>query len=391
LNKTISVVLAGIGGYGNLYVDALLDNVEMRGLSFVGVVDPFPEGCRRLSELKERNIPIFDTMDTFYKTKHADLAVISSPIHFHKEQSCLALSNGSNVLCEKPIAASVDESNQMIIAKEKYNKFLAIGFQWSYSRTILKLKKDIISGIFGKTKSLKTIVLWPRNKTYYARRWAGKIKDDQGRLILDSVASNATAHYLHNMFFILGDEIDKSDVPVQVKAELYRANDIENFDTAALYVKTKNGTDIHYYASHAVLESYGPVFEYVFENGTVSYDGSTFKANIIAKLNDGTTIDYGNPNEEPLNKLWMSVSAIRNETKITCPIEAAMPHVSCIEGMHRSTDVIEFPASIKHFDINNQVIWVEGLSDMLLKCYANLTFPSKMNAMWAKAGGVVCL
>jgi len=389
MERVVSIVLAGIGGYGNLYVDALLENLEVKGLNFIAAVDPFPEGCRRLTELKEKGIPIFDTMNSFYKTKHADLAVISSPIHFHKDQSCLALSKGSNVLCEKPVAASVIEGNQMIIAKEKYGKFLAIGYQWSYSHSILNLKKDIMAGKFGKPKILKTIVLWPRDKAYYARRWAGKIKDEEGRLILDSVASNATAHYLHNMFFVLGEEIDKSDVPLKVEAELYRANDIENFDTTALYVKTKNGADIYYYASHAILESHGPVFEYVFENGTVSYDESMHKGSIRAKLNDGTIIDYGDPNEEPLNKLWASISAIRGESKITCPIEAAMSHVFCIDGMHRSADVIEFPASIKHFDINNQIIWVKELSDLLLQCYDDLSFPSGIGVGWAKAGSVV--
>jgi len=389
LKRPISIVLAGIGGYGNLYVDALLDNAEARGLTIAGAVDPFPGGCRRLSELRARDIPIFDTLEAFYKSKDTSLTVISSPIHFHKEQSCLALSNGSDVLCEKPVAASIEEAKQMIITKEKYGKFLAIGYQWSYSRAILTLKDDIMSGRFGKPKSLKTIVLWPRNKSYYARKWAGKIKDEKGRLILDSVASNAAAHFLHNMFFILGDEIDKSDIPVQVKAELYRANDIENFDTTALYVKMKSGADIYYYASHAILENYGPVFEYVFEYGTVLYDGSIHKGSIRAELNDGTIVDYGDPNEEPLNKLWISVAAIRGESKITCPVEAATPHLTCIEEMHRSIDVIEFPTSIKHFDANSQVTWIEGLSAVLLQCYADFSFPSEIGARWAKSGNVV--
>jgi predicted dehydrogenase len=202
VNKTVSIVLVGIGGYGNLYVDTLLDNAELRGLTFAGVVNPFPEGCRRLSEINEKNIPIFETLESFYKTKQADLAVISSPIHFHKDQSCLALSYGSNVLCEKPVAASSDEANQMIKAKEDNGKFLAIGHQWSYSRSVLNLKKHIMEGKLGYPKKLKTIVLWPRNRSYYSRKWAGRIKDDEGRLILDSVVSNATAHYLHNMFSI---------------------------------------------------------------------------------------------------------------------------------------------------------------------------------------------
>ena len=39
-------------------------------------------------------------MEQFYEKHMADLVVISSPIQFHCEQVCLALSKGSNVLCE---------------------------------------------------------------------------------------------------------------------------------------------------------------------------------------------------------------------------------------------------------------------------------------------------
>jgi hypothetical protein len=150
-----------------------------------------------------------------------------------------------------------------------------------------------------------------------------------------------------------------------------------------------NGVDIHYYSSHAVLESHGPIFEYVFENGVVSYDGSEHNSSIKAALNDGNSIDYGDPNEEPLNKLWASVSAIRGETDIVCPIEAAIPHVMCIEGMHRSTKVSEFPFSLKRFDSKREITWVEGLSDIMLQCYTGCSLPSEMVVKWAKAGNVV--
>jgi hypothetical protein len=52
--------------------------------------------------------------------------------------------------------------------------------------------------------------------------------------IFDSPANNATAHFLHNMFYLLGATRETSAAPAVVQAELYRANAIENFDTAAI-------------------------------------------------------------------------------------------------------------------------------------------------------------
>ena len=129
---------------------------------------------------------------------------------------------------------------------------VAIGYQWSFSPAIQRLKGDIAAGVFGAPKRLKTIVLWPRDETYYSRnRWAGKQRDEAGNPIFDSPVSNACAHYLHNMLYVLGDAVDRSAIPSRVSAELYRAHPIENYDTAALRCWTDRGVEILFIVSHA--------------------------------------------------------------------------------------------------------------------------------------------
>ena len=46
----VSVLLVGIGGYGASYLDALLDEGDLRGAELVGAVDPKPH-ARRLPDL----------------------------------------------------------------------------------------------------------------------------------------------------------------------------------------------------------------------------------------------------------------------------------------------------------------------------------------------------
>jgi len=89
-------------------------------LSYIGVVEPFPEKCERLQELHSRNIPIYHSLEQFYNKHTADLAVISSPIQYHCTQSCLAVSQGSYVLCEKPLCATVAEAQQMLETQAKH-------------------------------------------------------------------------------------------------------------------------------------------------------------------------------------------------------------------------------------------------------------------------------
>ena len=87
---------------------------------------------------------------------------------------------------------------------------------------------------------------------------------------LDSVASNATAHYLHNMFYVLGDSVEKSAKPVKWLPS-YRANPIENFDTAAIRAKTEEGVEILFLTTHAVNIHPIPQFCYEFENARVVF------------------------------------------------------------------------------------------------------------------------
>ena len=59
MSNPVSVLLCGIGGYGNFYVDALLRQDNIDAVQIKGVVDPNPQGCQRLAELEAREIRLF--------------------------------------------------------------------------------------------------------------------------------------------------------------------------------------------------------------------------------------------------------------------------------------------------------------------------------------------
>ncbi len=403
MSRCVSILLVGIGGYGNFYVDALL-NPESIGEEFTiaGFVDIQPEKSPRITEIRERGIPIYRSIEEFYKSNTADLAIIATPIHFHCKQTCYALIHGSNVLCEKPAAATVQEVKTMMDIRDKTGKFVAIGYQWSHSDAIFKLKNDVMSGVLGRPKRCKTIVLWPRNDKYFSRSWAGRKYDDQGNPILDSIAHNATAHYLHNMFYVLGDRIDSSLYPDYVEAELYRANSIQNFDTVAMRAFAGNGVEFFYTATHAVNEVTGPDFYFEFENACVIYKepkandqgeekGLDEERNIKAVFKDGTVKFYGNPHHHSYDKIRIAIRAARDGSPIPCGLEAAAAQVLCVNGMQDSMrDIVDFPKNLLHHDesmwLGEKGIWVEGLGETLKECWEKWMLPSEMGVPWAKAG-----
>jgi len=389
MKNNVKVVLIGIGGYGNMYVQKLLDNGNEMNASIVGIVDPNPERSGNYGEINEHSIPVFSTIEEFYINNKADLAIFSTPIHLHATQACYALMQGSNVLCEKPMCATLQEAKKIIETRNLTGKFVAIGFNWSFSPSVQNLKRDILKGVYGNPKRLKTIVNWPRDAAYYNRNnWAGRLYSDEGAPILDSVANNATAHYLHHMFYLLGPNIEESARLNSVTAELYRANPIESFDTCAVKVTTEEDVEILYYATHAVKDSLGPQFLYEFEHATIFRSEGENDNKVIARFNDGTEKVYYDPERDHLQKLSTCIEAVANGNhEILCSPEAATPHVQAITAMHESVpDIILFPENLINLNKEAHVTWVEGLSETLIQCYEQWSLPSEINIPWAKSG-----
>jgi predicted dehydrogenase len=388
--EPVSIVLAGLGGYGQLYLDALLDHSDEARFRLVAGVDPVLRNCARLADLEARGVPIYRSLQQFYRAGgSADLAVLSSPIHQHCPQTCLALKHGSHVLCEKPAAATVQEVDRMIRARDRAGKSVAIGYQWSFSTPIQQLKRDILAGAFGAPRRLRSLCLWPRDEAYYHRNnWAGRQRTARGAWVLDSPVNNAMAHDLHNMLYLLGPSTDCSAQPVDIVAELYRANEIENFDTAALRVHVDCNAEILFYGSHAVAEDCGPEFCFEFERARITY--TTGRDPIVAHFANGIRRSYGGPNDEPqITKLWTCLASLAGEAEIPCGLEAARAQTICANGAQDSTgSPHEFPRELLRVNgpPPRRVTWVAGLAQALRDCYDAGALPSELGIDWARAG-----
>lgn len=206
----IGLLLVGLGGYGGYCYQLLKNYVPDSRYTLCGIVDPVAEKAPLYQEIKEKGIPVFPDTEAFFRQGRADLVLIASPIPYHCQQTVSCLEHGAHVLCEKPIAATVQDCERMRQAARQTGKLLAVGFQWSFSNAVLQAKKEIMEGLYGKPLRLKAYISWKRYDEYYQNGWKGCVADAQGRWILDTVASNATAHYLHNLYFMLGDRLDSS-------------------------------------------------------------------------------------------------------------------------------------------------------------------------------------
>jgi len=364
----VKVALIGIGGYGAFYASQLVTASIEHNVELVAGIDPYPERSPALSALRAENIPIFTSLDEFYRQNWADLVVIAAPIHLHAPLTVHALEHGSNVLCEKPLCAVLDDADRMEEAEQRFGKFVAIGYQWSFSNTIQTIKRDILAGEFGRPLQFKTLILWPRPQTYYQRNsWAGRIKSDNGAWVFDSPVSNATAHYLHNMLYLLGNSRETSTRASDIQAVLSRANSIENFDAAALRIVTEDDVELLMFTAHPVRDELGPLASYRFENASLEYDRNH---HFVAHFKDGSVKDYGSPNDYQADKLWQAVDAVRTVGTLACGNRAARPHVEVVNRLCSEPIYTYLDGEIMVEERGgDRLIWVPGLGERFKQAY----------------------
>lgn len=358
--KTVSIAFVGIGGYGAVNLNSARGSGR-KDIRIVATVDPF-------NRAEGLDCPHFATLaEMFAANIRPDLTVISTPIQFHTEQIIECLKNGSNVMCEKPITGDIADLPLLEAAEKQYGKFVAIGYQWSYSKSIQALKADILSGTYGKPVFLKTLILWPRDKAYFSRStgWAGKIRHG-GKLILDSVMNNATAHYLHNILYLLGADTQSSARADNIRATLLRTNPIETFDTVTAKFSLPHGAEGLFIASHVTDSAFEPTFCYEFENGSISY--SEEMGSIVGKLKDGTEKNYGDPFHHVSDKIFTCADMVLSgETDPICGIRAASAQAEFIAKLHEVCPIRN--ANPEKVCETEEKYYVPALRESLLTCY----------------------
>lgn len=372
--KTPSILLVGVNGYASGYVKKTLELLAGGRASVAGVVDPTAARCPDLAALTAGGAPVVDTLDAYFATGGTpDLAVVATPIALHAEQTRALLARGLPVLCEKPAAGCLADAESMAEAEKASGRFLAIGYQWSFSEAVQALKRDILAGRLGAPLRLRALVLWPRSLAYFGRNnWAGKLRDAAGREVNDSPANNAMAHYLFNMLYVLGDAPGTAATPSLAEARLLRANAIETFDTASLRLRAA-GADLFFHVSHTIGENFGPVFEYVFEKGVVRYGQAGAAGHIVTTFADGATADYGDPFADQWNKLTDCLARAVDPSlpPPPCTIGTAIAHTRCIEAL-KALPVEAVPSERKHFvelDGGDRLLVVDGLRERLVSAY----------------------
>lgn len=374
------VMLVGCGGYAALYAQELLQQ-QAGQVDFVGIVDPYAAQSRVYGDIVAQGIPLYDTMEAFYSEQQADLAIVSTPIALHHAGALACLKNGSHLLLEKPMTATVSQAREVVQAAQAADRKLGIGFQLCYDPVMLRLKEEIDAGNLGKPVALRSMVLWQRNHAYYARSggWAGKRTLADGTPVNDSILTNATAHYLMNMLWLTTPGFSTQPA-LSCQAQLGRAYPIETFDTCAARYALPAGCDALIYLSHVAgaAQEQNPMMEYTFEKGTVRAAYAEGRGGLRVTVTDyaGHERELGYTHEGVAMKLKAMIDAVAKDAPLTCPGEAGLASMISNDMVfqHDLADVETFHPIVE----DAESIWAPGVGETLRAAYEARALPKEM-------------
>jgi len=104
------------------------------------------------------NIPVsFGTYEALIESDLIDALYISLPNHLHAEWSIRAMQAGKHVLCEKPIALSLDEIDHMIETSKKTNRVLTEAFMYRHHPQTKIAETWIKEGRLGDVFSVQAV------------------------------------------------------------------------------------------------------------------------------------------------------------------------------------------------------------------------------------------
>jgi 1,5-anhydro-D-fructose reductase (1,5-anhydro-D-mannitol-forming) len=163
----------------------------------------FSSSADRASAYAEENrIPkAYSRLESLLDDPEIDVVYISTTNELHRDQALAAASAGKHILCEKPLALSLDDAHQMLNAAQAANVVFGTNHHLRNAVTHRTLRKLIKEGAIGKPLAARVfhaVYLPPR-----LQGWRLSRPEAGGGVILD-----ITVHDADTLRFVLDSEVE---------------------------------------------------------------------------------------------------------------------------------------------------------------------------------------
>jgi len=184
---------------------------------------------RQLSE-KYGGVPWFTDVGEMLDSVEMDACYIATPPHTHLEQVQACAERGVHVLCEKPLAISVKEAEQIRTVCEEAGVKLGIGFMMPFHHLSVEAKRIVDEGILGQVVSARAQLGFDYPPMEGAFRQVRELH--RGGVFMD--VGNHGAGLIE---FVVGARVDA--VMAMVENVVYDYEGVEDTATAILHLANR--------------------------------------------------------------------------------------------------------------------------------------------------------
>ena len=145
-----------------------------------------PDQGRRSSAIDDLggDIRAYGDIEELLGDPKVDAVIIASPDFTHQELLDKALDAGKHVICEKPMATTLDDARHMARRAQAAPQVVQIGFMLRYAPMFVRIKEIVDSGIIGDLVQVSAaeIIEYYHGASFY-RRWQ-RFRKNSGSLLV---------------------------------------------------------------------------------------------------------------------------------------------------------------------------------------------------------------
>jgi len=185
----IKVGIVGLGWWGKQLLN------YFRNTEGIKVTSLWSRNPKRAKEIELEEANFYTDMEEMFKKEKLDAVVISTVPTAHLLPTKLAAEKGIHVFCEKPMAASLKDCEEMIEVTKKNNVKLMIAFKHRFSKTFYYMKQNM--SLFGKPLwAVYTYPLWKVPDP----GWKFSQENGTRGIVIENVV-----HAIDGLIYLMGD------------------------------------------------------------------------------------------------------------------------------------------------------------------------------------------
>ena len=160
-NRIFRFGILGCGMIANVHAQAVLGIADAE---LVGVADNNPEAARRFAE--KHGARAYASYGEMLADPAIDVVCICTPSGFHADNAIEALKHGKYVVLEKPMALTSEDAARVADACRASGKLLTVISQLRFSEDLMRVKRLIADGAFGKLTLCSLYMKYYRTPEY---------------------------------------------------------------------------------------------------------------------------------------------------------------------------------------------------------------------------------